>query len=394
MASLPFTFFFLINSLRSTRDITSMISSYATSLRRTSNTRPTMSMMPDCQCPAGHRAPSSWGYMTVPWTFWRMSLSGGSLAVGKGCEFCRISIHTPQSTPHFAVQFSHHAMTTLLRKHMTCWQQRDLYSNPVWILGCFLRNQWLLSVPGRPRDCIRPWLLSGLLLKPLCLVWVSVYPTVLEQLKIFNYVTAIWQDNRKRTMSESLDIQETYDFVWGFLGWKIFPDVQDFWSWTENEGASFELGQVSESESWDFFVKFMLQYLRPPNVIELLLLWAWDGSWPPNQPYYLWQLGHSDKMEGVVLVHNIGLSPDTSYSVASIEADALQRVRELDSRFHTNVTDTFKRYWETRWASNARSRVFTWEEQDNWIIERVMAGDPWTKDVCLMDSDGLDLLFC
>lgn len=240
--------------------------------------------------------------------------------------------------------------------------------------GNFLDHPVVSFTSGQTQRLYQALTTLWFAVEALCLARVSVYPTASEQLKTFDCVRAIWQDNPGRTISESLDVLETYDFVWGFLGRKIFADVQDFRSWTQDEGAAFDLGHQSESEGWDLFVMFTLQYLRPPNIIELLLLGVWNGSWPSDRPYYLRQLGHSDRTEGVVLVNDVGQSPDAYYSLADIEVDMLQRARELDSSFHINVADAFARYRETSWGSDARGSIFTWEEQDHWIVNRVSFG--------------------
>ncbi|KMP02510.1 hypothetical protein CIRG_10333 [Coccidioides immitis RMSCC 2394] len=116
--------------------------------------------------------------------------------------------------------------------------------------------------------------------------------------------------------------------------------------------ASFEDGQGSDEESWNWFIKFTSQHLRPSNSIELLLLSEWNRSWPPNQPYYLQQLGHSvlQRLSG------FGLSPDIYHSVADFEADAVQRATDI-----------------------ARGKVFMWEEQEAWIIRHIMAVELQSK---------------
>ncbi|KJF61224.1 uncharacterized protein CIMG_13520 [Coccidioides immitis RS] len=61
----------------------------------------------------------------------------------------------------------------------------------------------------------------------LCLAQVSAYPTVSEQLKVFAQIAVIWQEGHSRTLSEFLNMVEICNFVWGFLGQKIFSDIQD-----------------------------------------------------------------------------------------------------------------------------------------------------------------------
>ena len=44
----------------------------------------------------------------------------------------------------------------------------------------------------------------------------------------FDQVDEIWSNNDERSLQETLDILEVYDFVYGILARKIFADVPNF----------------------------------------------------------------------------------------------------------------------------------------------------------------------
>lgn len=206
----------------------------------------------------------------------------------------------------------------------------------------------------------------------LCLARVSVYPTTSERLKTFDQIESIWLGNPERTLSESLDVLETYDFVWGFLGRKIFADAEDFPSWIQGEhGSEFFLeGRDPHNEKWENFVKYIIQYLRPPNIIELLL-WGWSQPCSLNRPQYLRRLGFFDSHAGTVLVEDDTPSPDSHFPLGLLEHSTYQRLQELDRTF--DLDDVWQRYREKPWTRDARGKVLSWRESDGWLIERIKA---------------------
>ncbi|KAF3482085.1 uncharacterized protein GIQ15_04844 [Arthroderma uncinatum] len=209
-------------------------------------------------------------------------------------------------------------------------------------------------------------------IEALVLARVSVYPTSDEQQIVFDYVTDIWEGDGRGSLSESFDILETYDFVWRFLGRRIFPKVDDYTSWTRNR--HFKAHGSSEVKAWDNFVKFTRQYLRPSSIIELLLLSAWNnGSWPSNKPYYLQQLGHADEALGVV-EDDTGDPMSPYYSLADIEVGIRRKLRDCGRNSPPGLGEAFDNYREKWWTSDARGKVITWEEDEAFIINRITVG--------------------
>ncbi|OJD20571.1 hypothetical protein ACJ73_08091 [Blastomyces percursus] len=208
----------------------------------------------------------------------------------------------------------------------------------------------------------------------LCLARVSAYPTVSEQLKVFAQVAVIWQEGHGRTLSESLDMVEICDFVWGFLGRKIFSNVQDCPSWIQGEEdmGFFPDDEEPENSKWDYFVKCTLQYLRPPNIIELLLLSVWNQSWPSSKPKYLRQLGIFDTWAGTALVQDQGSSPDPWFPLGLVENSALQWFKEICRDSDPSLVNAWREYREKSWASNARGKALSWKESDEWIVEHIV----------------------
>ncbi|KAK2822982.1 hypothetical protein FQN49_007585 [Arthroderma sp. PD_2] len=212
--------------------------------------------------------------------------------------------------------------------------------------------------------------------KALTAIWLAVETLVFTEVSTyrtsFAYVI-IWEYDCKRTLSESFDILEAYDFVWGFLGRKIFADVQDYQSWTGNSNV--EICGGSKIRTWDFFVRFTLQYFGPPNIIELLLLGEWNGSWPSNRPYYLQQLGHTDYYLDA-LIEDAENPGDPCFSITDLEVEIRQKFRELSIDSQADLANTFSEYRRKWWTKDARGKVFTWEEQDMWIVDRVVEAGP------------------
>jgi hypothetical protein len=56
--------------------------------------------------------------------------------------------------------------------------------------------------------------------------------------EILKHVWDLWIDNHKRPLQEKIDIVEVVDFVWNFLGRKIFS-ISSISDWLDGEGDGF-----------------------------------------------------------------------------------------------------------------------------------------------------------
>jgi hypothetical protein len=57
-----------------------------------------------------------------------------------------------------------------------------------------------------------------------------------------------------------------------------------------------------ETEDWQYFVQCILEFLRPPHILELLILSTWSSNhtWKVDRPTYLRRLGFCDTRDGIV----------------------------------------------------------------------------------------------
>jgi hypothetical protein len=167
-----------------------------------------------------------------------------------------------------------------------------------------------------------------------------------------------------------MDNLEVYDFVYGYLPRKIFHDVSSFPDWIKGEQKEDHFLEINE---WSYFVETTRLYLRPSNIIELLVLSTWDSraSWPPNRPKYLRLLGFSDEDEGVCRILDDTRTPETLYSVMDIENDVESKLREVCSGDADSLARAWDRYRHDLWTQDARGRVLGREESSDQIIRRI-----------------------
>jgi hypothetical protein len=106
----------------------------------------------------------------------------------------------------------------------------------------------------------------------------------------------IWDlfTNTTRSLQEKIDIVEVVDFVWGYLARKNFH-LPSFSIWLQGQREEivrdYRLGD--ETEDWQYFVQCVLEFLRPPHILELLILSTWSSNhtWkvdPPLHTYVDW----------------------------------------------------------------------------------------------------------
>ncbi|EEH04640.1 conserved hypothetical protein [Histoplasma capsulatum G186AR] len=215
-----------------------------------------------------------------------------------------------------------------------------------------------------------------LAIEALCLWRVSVFQTSQEKLQVFEKILKIWTDNPHREVSETMDILEIFDFVWGFLLRRIFGDVTDLSSWLPpldlNLSIHFILHDLEESWKWDAFIRFLLPHMRPSNIIELLVLRTWNPSlsWPPDKPNFLRQLGFFDTWDGICLVNDVHFPYDTYIAPSLVENDVLRRLKQYGSS--SDIIEVWKVYRDEAWIKDARGKVLSWDEDQGWIIKQIM----------------------
>ncbi|KGO55791.1 hypothetical protein PEX1_062410 [Penicillium expansum] len=131
-----------------------------------------------------------------------------------------------------------------------------------------------------------------------CIARGADYETSKEHIECFDYVWDVRVDNPGRALEEKLDILEVVDFVWGFLGRKIFPGENTISDWVDQDYL--ELSEPASPElNWLYFLLQTTQYLRPPHTLELLSLVTWvqpEACVIGDKSKYLSDLGFSSRV--------------------------------------------------------------------------------------------------
>ena len=115
-------------------------------------------------------------------------------------------------------------------------------------------------------------------------------------------------------------------------------------------------------------------FLRPSNIIDLLLLstWGFSGSWPPHRPHYIRLLGFFDYGNGVSLISDDSSSPDPFWSVVDVENDVANKLTSVSRGNIGHLIRVWSQYRHDRWAEDARGKVFLDEETDDQIVQCTM----------------------
>lgn len=208
----------------------------------------------------------------------------------------------------------------------------------------------------------------------LCIARGAVYETSNEYLECFDYVWDLRINNPGRSLVEKLDILEVVDFVWGFLGRKIFQGENAISDWVDQDYLE-QSDPASPEWNWLFFVLQITQYLRPPHIIELLLLLTWvqpQACDIGNKSKYLSDLGFSLDASEVRSRDAGANSPETFVPVHMVDEDVVNSLTQhwgSGSRF--DVRDRWERYRKGRWNSDAKGKLLFDELSSVQWVERI-----------------------
>ncbi|PYH67115.1 F-box protein [Aspergillus vadensis CBS 113365] len=219
----------------------------------------------------------------------------------------------------------------------------------------------------------------------LSLARVTVYSTPEDRDRRFSQIWKIWAENRDRTLQEKLDLIEAFDFVWGFLLRKILASAPSLYDWLGEE--TIRLCPGGEASDWAFFVRTAIQYLRPPNIIEMLLCPPWvrsQSSVDASRFGYLRALGLFDQKNGICQQMEHDWTRNWQWCwycpVTVLEYDVLVEIRNIlqkadgvrgTARFWEYVWWTYRR---KAWVSDARGVLFFREESAERILSRMKTG--------------------
>ena len=213
----------------------------------------------------------------------------------------------------------------------------------------------------------------------LCLAKVTNHEKSSQHNHIFGYVWRIWTNNPNRPLPEKLDVLEVTDFVWGFLGRKVFHGIDKPSVWLQSEPEEsrwlFSDEQFSENENWSFFVRTLAQHLRPPDIIELLLVgWSRELKWEINKVDYLRTLGLFREPASVQQVDE-ARDPDTFFDLITLEEDVVNSLTAEWDVGNKN-TDHFRMRWNQyrigMWNYESRAVRLYAEEETDEVFQKIL----------------------
>lgn len=196
------------------------------------------------------------------------------------------------------------------------------------------------------------------------------YPTAKERNLHMKWVHELWRNNRDRPLQDKLDIVEVADFVWEFLARKVFD--------TTHLGVPFHESRLRKL------------YLRPPHLIEALILSAWpypdsfsDSFGILESPSF-----HYDKT-GVItgkeadqggadhtnFNSDIDLEDDVGNSLVRLQDEDMSATNELRSQRKLDYRLGWSSYRRRQWKTDDRGKVLFRTDTDELLTERI-AGKP------------------
>ncbi|KAJ5455003.1 hypothetical protein N7530_012772 [Penicillium desertorum] len=201
----------------------------------------------------------------------------------------------------------------------------------------------------------------------------QVYATSKHCDEAFDLVWMKWTDNPGGPLKEKIDLVEVVDFIWGFLGRKCFP-VSSVPAWLEGEGEETLQEYLddtdNETSKWLFFVGRVMQYLRPPRIIELLFsMWGFRGDQGLDRPTYLRHLEFSDVFEGTIEGEDRWVSAGTWFPVTAVEIDVENGLYCMEDG--ASLVTRWNRYGRVIWPLDARSKVLFRNESAQELVERI-----------------------
>lgn len=207
----------------------------------------------------------------------------------------------------------------------------------------------------------------------LCIVRGANYETSNECLECFAYAWALRIDNPGRALAEKMDVLEVVDFVWGYLGRKVFQEENAISDWIDDPEYLEPLYEDSPEPPWLYFLLQITQYLRPPHIIELLLLLTWvepQACGIRSKSSYLSQLGFPPDVSKVFF-GGAG-SPETFIPVHVVDEDVVNSLtKRWSSGSQVNAQDAWEKYREGRWNSDAKGRLLFDELSSAQWVQRI-----------------------
>ncbi|GCB20429.1 hypothetical protein AAWM_03314 [Aspergillus awamori] len=186
-----------------------------------------------------------------------------------------------------------------------------------------------------------------------------------------------WTDNQDRTLREKIELVEVVDFIWGYLGRNIFKgQFAQLSDWIpEADLAEFTRSETPES-AWASFIARVTQELRPPHIIELLILITWNSEmvWEIDRPDYLRQLGFLVEPQSVEEMDE-AITPNTQFSLYELDTDVIYGLVDMvgSEDSYELCQKQWYAYKDTQWKNNMQGRILAYELTSQQLFELIMS---------------------
>ncbi len=210
-------------------------------------------------------------------------------------------------------------------------------------------------------------------------VWLwsrSIHDTWQENWKMKDMIDNIWRGYHCRSLLESFELIEVHDFVYGFLLRIIFPDFEAMLPWIGENLTIFLADEPDRSIGYDYFVACSRLFLRPPDIIELLIK---GGSiTKAKNVEYLQLRGAFEITGGVELIkHPARVSLDPWFDVRTLQNGVCRHIKDIGD--NTEATRNLLKLWKLfreNWKQDARWTLFWWAGSSDDILVRLESRKP------------------
>ncbi|RAK95574.1 uncharacterized protein BO80DRAFT_486755 [Aspergillus ibericus CBS 121593] len=229
---------------------------------------------------------------------------------------------------------------------------------------------------------------------------VDVYETPEECVEAFLTLRPTMRQfvNPAHTIQEWMDLLELDDFVWNFLARRAL-DLTDraAWllaTWSRIFNPVDRYRQDELAQAWGRVLPRILGYLRPSNIIELLLRsqWASRGDWRLNRETYLRHIGDLDAPFGVYANGDLDFTeamPQLRFLEGAVDEALVHLSRGIgpDTRevcTYTRLTVVEQQLWFLwttyrfdAWPEHVRGQLFFWDDRDSrQMVQRIQGAVP------------------
>jgi hypothetical protein len=203
----------------------------------------------------------------------------------------------------------------------------------------------------------------------------QVWPNAQKFDDAFDATLRQWINNPGRPMKEKIDIAEIVEFVWGFLGRKTIR-FSEFSSWLEGEDDLVRDQYLDQDESkvgnWGFFVRSVVQFLRPPQILQLVLSYWYPSSWNFDRSGFLRHLGLFDTWEGVLINAHPSPRSDSWVPLDIVNYDVGNSFAHMENG--KEVEENWQKYRQTSWPKEIKGKLFLDGIPERDILCKVTGG--------------------